>query len=262
MTKPIKTKLNKVIFLGRKPMASRAAQFLLNQGIGINLIVAPPNDSLNKFAKLNKIPIIHDDKLLYGMIEDNDKRVRDVDLVISYLYWQRILMPLIKLPSRGCINFHPAPLPDYKSRAGYNTAILNDRGDFGVSAHIIDSEEFDAGPIIKVLRFSTESSENVMTLVEKSQKKLLVLFRQVIRLFMEREEIETYENQGGLYWTKEQLEKLKRINPKKDSLDDIHKKIKAFFFPPYHGAFIEIKGEKFTLIDEEMLNYLSRTLNK
>lgn len=261
MTKSTKKKLNKVIFLGRKPLASKAAQFLLNQSIKISLIVTKPDDSLNKFAKLNNIPVIHDDKLLYQIIEKNDKKVRDVDLVISYLYWRRIKMPLIKLPSRGCINLHPAPLPDYKGRAGYNIAILNSKDHFGASVHFIDSEEFDVGPIIKVLRFPIEADENVISLIDKTQKKLLVLFKQAIRLFMEKEQIETSKNIGGLYLTGKQLEELKRIDPKKDSLNDIHKKIRAFFFPPYHGAFIEIKGEKFTLINEETLSQLNKLLS-
>lgn len=205
-----KPKLNKVIFLGRKHWASKAAQFLLDQGIDIALIVAPAEeshpDSLNEFAKRNNIPVFHDDKVVYQMIEANDKRIRNVDLVTSYLYWRRIKTPLIKLPSRGCINFHPAPLPDYKSRAGYNTAILERRTHFGVSVHFIDSEEFDAGPIIKVLRFPFEPDEQVMTLVEKAQEKLLVLFKQTMRLFKTRQHIETSENRGGLYLTARQLE--------------------------------------------------------
>lgn len=254
--------VKRVLFLGRKPLAVKAAQFLLNKNIRIGLIVAPAEDLLNKFAKLNNIPIIHNDKILYRMIEKNDKKIRDIDLVISYLYLRKIKMPLIKLGSRGCINFHPAPLPDYKGRAGYNTAILEDRRSFGVSAHFIDSEEFDVGPIIRVLRFPIEPNENVMTLIDKTQKKLLVLFKQVIKLFMTKSKIKTYKNVGGLYLNKVQLEELKIVNPEKDSLEGIYKKIRAFFFPPYHGANIEIKGKKFTLVNEEMLKYLSQILNK
>lgn len=261
-----KPKLNKVIFLGRKSGASKAAQFLLDQGIEIALIVASAEelhpDSLNEFAKRNNIPVFHDDEIIYKMIEANDKRIRNVDLVISYLYWRRIKMPLIKLASRGCINFHPAPLPDYKSRAGYNTAIWEEKTHFGVAVHFIDSEEFDAGPIIKVLRFPFEPDEQVITLIEKTQENLLVLFKKTIKLFKTKQQIKTTENRGGLYLTARQLEGLKVIHPRRDSLEDIHRKIRAFFFPPYHGATIEIKGEKFTLVDEQTLKFLSQKINK
>ena len=38
-----------------------------------------------------------------------------------------------------------------------------------------------------------------------------------------------------------------------DKIENIDKKIRAFWFPPYTGAYIEIKGKKYTLLNEEML---------
>ena len=35
-----------------------------------------------------------------------------IDLAVSYLYWRKIRKPLIEGPNYGCINFHPAILPD------------------------------------------------------------------------------------------------------------------------------------------------------
>ena len=261
---PINKPLERVIFLGRKPLAVEAAKFLLGQNIQITLIVCPSigkdAEAFSELGKKHNITVLNDGKALYQMIKDGDERIKNVDLVISYLYPRRIKMPLINLASLGCVNFHPAPLPDYKSRAGYNTAILENKKEFGVSAHFIDSEEFDAGPIIKVLRFPIAADEKVMDLVEKTQEKLLVLFKEVILNFQKQSPIEVLKNKDGLYLTGAELESLKAIDPGKDSLEETHRKIRAFFYPPYHGATIKIKGEKFTLVDEDTLRYLAKKL--
>jgi len=197
-------KLKSVIFLGRKPGASAALHYLVDKGIKVKAVVAPQNEDytplLSETAKKMHIPVIFNDKRLYGWIAKGDKRVKNTDLVISYLFWNKIKYPLIALPKRGCINFHPAPLPDYKSRAGYNTAILEQRKNYGVSVHFVDSEGFDSGPIIEVSKFKIDpTSETAYSLEQKSQDKLLGLFKTTIDLFLSGNTIKTTKNVGGLY---------------------------------------------------------------
>lgn len=257
-------KIKNVIFLGRKPSANRALQYLFDSNINIQLIVTKKKDiytnSIIQFAKKNKIKVFHNDKKIYQLIEQNDKLIQNIDLVISFLYWKRIRYPLIKLGKYGCINFHPAPLPEYKGRAGYNTAILENKKYFGVSAHFINNEEFDNGPIIKVKRFKMSDSENAFSLEQKTQKELLKLFKHIMKKFIKREIIKTTKNIGGLYLNKKQIEEQKFINPKEDSLKIIDRKIRAFFYPPYTGASIQIKGKIYTLINEDILNYINKKL--
>lgn len=247
--------------MGRKPGASRVLEYMLERGITIKLVVAPENDSypvkLKDTARLHNIPVFFDDKKVYELIAKDDPLVQNIDLVISFLFWNKIRFPLITLGKAGCINFHPAPLPDYKSRAGYNTAFLDKRKTFGVSAHFIDSEKFDCGPIIKVLEFPfNHETDNAHSLEKITQEKLFELFTKVIEQFYAGGEITTTPNHGGLYLTLKQLEALKAIDPEKNSLEDINRKIRAFFFPPYMGANITIRGQRFTLLNDEILKYI------
>ncbi|MBI5456404.1 hypothetical protein HY969_01560 [Candidatus Kaiserbacteria bacterium] len=256
-----KQTLQSAIFLGRKEGALGALQYLLQQKVAIKMVVNPGGTdlSLRSFAQKHKIRFLTDDRMLYRTIERKDASIR-ADLVISYLYPKKIRRPLIEHAKLGCINFHPAPLPEYRGRAGYNTAILEKKKRFGVSAHVIDSETFDSGPIIEVLRFRIDPShESVLSLERLTQKKLLELFKIVIARYKKGAAIKTKQNRGGLYLTAEGLESMKRILPS-DSAKDIHRKIRAFFFPPYRGATIEIKGETFTLVDDEMLSELGKLL--
>src|SRR3989344_1879033 len=191
--------IKNVIFMGKKPLAVSAFEYLLQRGINVKLVVAmvdePFENNLANAALSHGIPLYTDPKEIYELIDSGDEMFRDVDLVISYLFWKRMKNGLIKLPKWGCVNFHPAPLPDYKGRAGYNTAILDQRPEFGVSAHYIDSEDFDSGPIIKVLKFSIDPEvETAFSLERTSQIKLYDLFREVVDLFSSGGEIAAYPN--------------------------------------------------------------------
>lgn len=258
-------KLRRVILMGRKPGAAKALRSLHARGIQVPFVLAkadePYTDTILKTARELNIEVLTDPNEMYRRIEVRHESILDIDLVISYLFWGRIRQPLIELASRGCINFHPAPLPDYKSRAGYNTAILESRADFGVSVHFIDSEKFDAGPIIKVLRFSINpETETVMNLEKKSQLKLELLFEETLSLFQDNAEIETTLNSGGLYLTAVELEESKKIDLSTENSDTIDRKIRAFFFPPYVGAYVEVEGKKYTLVDEEILKEIAKKL--
>ncbi len=262
-TSPVRS----VIFLGRKRHSVPAAEWLLAQGIAIRCIVTkegqPEEPRLRAIAETNGIPFFTDDAPLYEMIEKRDERIADVDLVLSYLYWKKIREPLYRLPNLGCVNFHPAPLPDYKGRAGYNTAILDRRTDYGVSAHFIDSEEFDSGPIIKVLNFPMDPErETALSLERASQEKMLELFLWTMELFRRGEDIPKTANVGGTYLTMKQLEALSHIDLELDSPEEIRRKIRAFFFPPHHGAKITINGEHFTLVDESVLALIRELLSR
>jgi methionyl-tRNA formyltransferase len=50
------------------------------------------------------------------------------------------------------------------------------------------------------------------------------------------------------------MKSMKKIDLEKD---DINLKIRAFWFPPYDGAYINVKGTRYTLINDFILNQLA-----
>ena len=144
-------KLN-ILFMGRKKYAAEMLRWTYEKGQNIVAVVTDshfPNSPTAQMAKTLSIPVIS--------LQEAEKMVNDdkakVDLVISYLYWKKIKEPLISSPRLGCINFHPAILPDWKGMAGYNIAILNKLKEWGATAHYVD-HDIDTGEIIRVFRFS------------------------------------------------------------------------------------------------------------
>lgn len=246
----------KVIFMAKNKKSScLALEYLIEKNIEIVYAVVPDFESeLKKICEINSIKIINDE-ILYGLIEKNDNSIKNIDTVISFLFWKKIKKELIELSKKGCINFHPAPLPEYRGVGGYNFAILDGLNYWGVSAHFVD-DTIDTGKIIKINKFLINKEEIDARELEKiSQNKLLELFKNVVNTLLKNENIEARDQSEGRYINRDLLEKSKRVNID-DKKEEIDKKIRAFWFPPYNGAYIEIDGKKYTLINEEMLHKL------
>jgi len=251
--------IKNIIFLGRKLGASRALRYLIDNGFKVKFVVAPTDeisriklkDTANKF----KIPVVSDAEL-YRYIQEKNEKIKDIDLVISYLYNKKIKTPLYELGKINAINFHPGHLPEYRGWASYNYAILNQVGYWGASAHFI-VKEFDAGPIIKVIQKPIDQEkETAFSLEKKTQAMLLDLFKEVMGMIKSNKPLITQENNGGTSWTKKEMEEAKYVDLRHDSPECVNRKIRAFFFPPYSGAKIKIGQNEYTLINEFILNYL------
>ena len=53
-----------------------------------------------------------------------------------------------------------------------------------------------------------------------------------------------------------EFEELRQISSD-DSLDDIERKIRAFWYPPFDGASIKVKGKEFTIINKRILEEIN-----
>jgi methionyl-tRNA formyltransferase len=70
-----------------------------------------------------------------------------IDLILSINYLFLIEEDLIRISSRGCVNFHGSILPRYRGRTPHVWSIINNESETGISAHFID-RGCDTGQII------------------------------------------------------------------------------------------------------------------
>lgn len=56
---------------------------------------------------------------------------KEFQLGISYCYPRKIVEPLLLAPKMGFVNYHPAPLPDYKGPTELDDAIRNKETQWG-----------------------------------------------------------------------------------------------------------------------------------
>lgn len=102
------------------------------------------------------------------------------DLGVSYCYPRKIAEPLLSLPKKGFVNYHPAPLPMYKGPTELEEAIKNKEIHWGVTVHYMD-ENYDTGPIIKIKQFDLhEPPTSSQELGAVSHYFLFHLFKETI----------------------------------------------------------------------------------
>jgi len=180
----------------------------------------------------------------------------NVEIVISYLYPKKIDAKLIELPKKGCINFHPAPLPEFRGVSPYCFGILEDFPNWGVTSHFID-KEFDTGDIIKVKKFDVNLKEETsFSLEQKSQIFLFKLFKEIINMVLEDTNLPRIKQTSGRYFSYEKFEKLRQIN-EDDSIEVINKKIRAFWHPQFPGAYIKIQNKEYYLMNDKIFEDFS-----
>ena len=183
-----------------------------------------------------------------AVITTREKAVNlpEADVLISMCYPYRISKAILQ-KYNYCINFHPAPLPDYKGFSVYNFGIYNEEKTWGATAHHMD-ENFDTGDIIKVERFEIKdpSSETVSSLRYKSRQVTLVLLEEVLRDLKKGKDLPRLKNEGGTNYTREMFEGLRKTKPSMSS-EEVLKRVRACHFPPYKGAFMELGDKRFYL---------------
>jgi len=245
----------RALFMGKnKRSATRALDWLVEQGCEVPAVVAAepddwthPEQRLDLVAERHGLRLASDEELY-------EERLEDVDLVISFLFWKRIRAPLIDLPRLGCLNFHPAPLPDMRGVGGYNVAVLEGRRDWGVSCHFVD-EDFDTGDIVAVHRFELDpESATAFSLDLESQERLVTLFQEVLGQALAGKELPRRPQGEGRYVSRAELEELRRLRPG----DDVDRKLRAFWYPPWPGATLDVEGRELTVVDEGLLADVAR----
>jgi methionyl-tRNA formyltransferase len=232
-----------------KRSAVRALELLVDRGADVVAVVAPEPDRftrepqrLDLAARRHGLPLASDADL-YAEPPD------DVDLVVSFLYWRLIREPLLSLGRIGCLNFHPAPLPDFRGLGGYNVAVLEGLREWGVSCHFVD-ERFDTGDLVEVERFAIDpDSHTALSLDLESGERLVGLFGRVMERALAGEELPREPQGPGRYVSREEFEALRVVRPG----DELARKLRAFWYPPHPGAVVEVDGRRLTLVDDALL---------
>lgn len=245
-----------LLFTKPKKMTLECLKFLMEQkeellGVVVWNTMQHKDSEFFKYCVENDIRII-DGAEIYNYL---DEFKNNLDIIYVNTYPKLLKDDIIKLASKGAINFHPGPLPEYRGPFPYNFAIYNEEEEYGVTVHRL-SNEFDTGDIIEVDRFAIDVKNiTVRKLADISEMHILELFKKTYYRLVGNEIIEYSKQKEGHYYSRRDFENLKRVQDT-DSAEVIRKKIKAFWCPPFEGAYVEINGVKYTIVDENVLKGL------
>jgi len=264
----------KFAYLGRTEYSLNALEYLFSQKIDVPVIVCAEKkpelaenwikEVSSFFKKYNFKP-----KFFFTSLEDFENKVysendRDLfnqlgecDYGISYLFPKKIRDPLLSSCKIGFLNFHPGPLPQYRGVATYTFAILNNEKFFGVSVHFM-AESIDAGEVIEVVKFDVDLSQmTTKDLHSMAQPKLFELFKKTVNKIVKGQELPqiSQNKEEAHYYSYKDFEN-NRVVQESDDLDIIDRKIRAYWFPPWPGAYIQKNGEEFYIINKKILEKL------
>lgn len=250
--------MRSVFFTKPKDLSLKLLEFLIGENEELLAIVLADKDRYRdtrfcRLAEENGIPII-DFAECEGFFEAAGD---DIEMIWCSTFPKRIKQTWIKKATRAAVNFHAAPLPEYRGVFGFNFAFLNGDHEFGVTAHLL-SGDFDTGDIIEVERFPFDpEADSVRDLVAASESHIVELFKRVYGRYANRDAVEAtpQDPSHGAYYSRELFEESKRILPT-DTEDDVKRKVKAFWYPPYEGAYVEVFGMKLPVVTKEILHGL------
>jgi methionyl-tRNA formyltransferase len=251
-----------VILMGSKPGAAVALSILLDRGWDVrSVVVCPqhttpwtPSPSLAQAAAERGLPVIEQRQLT------PDDRA---DFVISCMYRRRVTKSTLGLADRAAVNFHPAPLPEFGGWAFYNVAILEERSEYGCTCHHMD-EGFDSGPLVKVRRFPMDPHrETALSLERRTQLEMIALFEEFCDMAESGLPLpSTPQNaQCMRYMEREAFEGMKQIPAGADDAT-IQRIARAFWYPPYPGAWIMHGNTRVQVAPDEAMAEVASALHR
>src|SRR3954447_19127682 len=249
-----------VTLLGSKPAAVVALSHMIDRGWDVRHVVLPRNfdlswyggESIEQRAARHGVPVVTQD----------DLPREEVDFVISYQFRHLVKPDVLALARRAALNFHAAPLPEFGGFAYYNMAILERVASYGCSCHHMD-EGFDTGPLLEVRRFPVDSErETAYSLEARTQEEMLRLFVDVCALAESGRPLPSEEQDPSRmrYLSREQLEALKEIPAGADA-ETVDRYARAFWYPPYEGAYVSVGGATARVVPALALQQLGRLLH-
>lgn len=175
----------KVLFFGMPDMGTACLARLVEEGVNIVGVVAPPPYAptfrgfceIAQYLKLNLITY-------QNSLKDEDflAKIKDLNADVAVVCSYATLFPkeLLDLMPNRFVNVHPSLLPNYRGANAYSHVILNDEEKTGITLHIMD-ETFDTGDMIVSREIPIEERETMGTLFNKLNyyaAELLVSFLQ------------------------------------------------------------------------------------
>ncbi|MDG1144169.1 MAG: methionyl-tRNA formyltransferase [Burkholderiales bacterium] len=135
-----------VCFVATRSVGDRVLERLAGEG-DIPFFVPGPVNTPYELARLEKF---------------------SADLFVSMSFDQIFKKGFIALPKKGVVNCHAGALPYYRGRNVLNWALINGERRFGVTAHYIDNEGIDTGPIIQQDFVDIDPNDGYGELLEKA----------------------------------------------------------------------------------------------
>ena len=159
------------LLIGQESLLILCGEDLLARGHAIRA-VATESDEIAKWAAGRGLAAIACDNMsLVTVLSESP-----CDYLFSIINYRVLPEDILRLPTRGAINFHDGPLPGYAGMYVTSWAIMNGEREHGISWHWM-TKGIDAGNVLKEKRFPLSGDETALTLNTKCYEAGFDAFR-------------------------------------------------------------------------------------
>ena len=161
------------VLVGSESLLIQCAEGLMQRGHALAAIVTT-RTSLRRWAAGKGVRVLRDAAALREATD-----LRPFDYLVSVTNLSVLADDILALPTRGAINFHDGPLPEY---AGLNTpvwALLDGVTQYGITWHRMTAD-VDRGEILVQRRFAVDPDDTSLTLNTKNYGAAYEAFEELV----------------------------------------------------------------------------------
>lgn len=250
----------RILFLGQKPIGELCFdQLLAGQNNNYNIVAAVSNrDKDCVWWNGNNIykRCIDENIIFMDNSRKNEERIKElviqenINFIVSVGHKWILSNEILELAGYQAVNLHLAKLPEYQGNFTYNHAILNGEKEYGVTLHWM-TERVDSGDFIFMQSFPVSDGDTAYSLYLKAVDEGRKVFHQFIDFISKDKKLPRKQMEGEQhFYSRASLQGLREIHSS-DKAEDIARKSRAFYFPPYENAYFLIGGKKYYVSPEE-----------
>jgi natural product biosynthesis luciferase-like monooxygenase protein len=161
------------VLVGNESLLIQCAERLRERGCAVAAVVTS-RSALRRWAAGQGVRVLRD---VAALREARD--LQPFDYLVSVTNLSVLGADVLALPTRGAINFHDGPLPEY---AGLNTpvwALLEGAATHGITWHLMTAE-VDRGDILVERRFAIDADETSLTINTKNYEAGYEAFEELL----------------------------------------------------------------------------------
>lgn len=249
----------KIMYLGQKPIGEKCFSLLTDKelaNVRLGAVVTNTDaercwwksNTIAEYALQNQIPLVSNDK---RNVEEIKRLIagNGINCIISVGHNWIIGKDVLELVDFRAFNLHLAKLPEYQGNFSYNHAILNGDKQYSCTLHWM-TEAVDEGDYVEMPSFAIEPRDTAYALYEKSVELGIEMFSRFLDMLEEGVDIPRKKMTGKrCFYGRNSLDGKRQILEPGDA-EEVDKKSRAFYFPPFEGAHILIDGCKYHVVPE------------
>lgn len=251
--------MKNILFLGSKEIGEQAFEYFLNNLNKkiFSIACVSSNKSKDVWWGTNKIyskcenldiDFIPMEKKDFTLMEKKIDQ-HNIDLIISVQYNWIIPDKILKKVNYMALNFHNAKLPDYKGYNAANMYIMNEEGCYTSTLHWM-VERVDSGEIAIEKTFEIPSNTTAFQLYKLALQNGMLVIGDLVDMLNKQLSIPRIKmKDGGNFYQRSSTKN--KIITKKDSLESMAKKARAFYFPPFDPSYFVVDGKKYFVVPEQ-----------